>query len=40
MIPIEIVDNTTVIKAGKYEADVITGARIKIENGLTNYFIP
>ena len=34
-MPIEIVDNTTVITAGKYDADVITGANIKIENGLT-----
>ena len=25
----------TVINAGKYEAEVITGAKIKIENGLT-----
>ena len=24
----------TVISAGKYEADVITGAKIRIENGL------
>ena len=32
---IDIVDNITVIKAGRYEAEVITGAKIKIENGLT-----
>ncbi len=31
----EIVDNNTVINAGRYEAEVITGAKIKIENGLT-----
>ena len=31
---IDIVDNITVINAGKYDADVITGAKIKIENGL------
>ena len=33
-MPIEIVDNTTVITAGKYDAEVITGAKINIENGL------
>ena len=31
---IDIVDNITVINAGRYDADVITGAKIKIENGL------
>ena len=30
----DIVDSITVINAGKYEADVITGAKINIENGL------
>ena len=34
IIPMEIVDNTTVINAGKYDADVITGAKINIEKGL------
>ena len=32
---IDIVDNITVIVAGKYDAEVITGANINIENGLT-----
>ena len=31
---IEIVDKVTVIKAGRYEAEVITGAKINIEKGL------
>tara|TARA_B100000989_G_C19479892_1_gene444655 strand:+ start:135 stop:332 length:198 start_codon:yes stop_codon:yes gene_type:complete len=30
----EIIDSNTVINAGKYEAEVITGANISIENGL------
>ncbi len=34
IIAIDIADNMTVINAGKYEAEVITGAKIKIENGL------
>ena len=34
IIIIDIVDNITVIKAGRYEAEVITGAKIKIEKGL------
>ena len=34
IISIDIVDKITVIKAGRQEADVITGANIKIENGL------
>ena len=34
MIIIEIVDKITVINAGKYDAEVITGAKIRIENGL------
>ena len=34
MITIDIEDNITVINAGKYEAEVITGAKIKIEKGL------
>ena len=33
-ISIDIVERITVISAGKYEAEVITGAKIKIENGL------
>ena len=32
---IDIVDKITVINAGKQDADVITGAKIKMENGLT-----
>ncbi len=32
---IDIVDKITVIAAGKYEAEVITGANINMENGLT-----
>ena len=32
---IDIVDKITVISAGKYDAEVITGAKIKMENGLT-----
>ena len=32
---IDIVDKITVINAGKYDAEVITGAKIKMENGLT-----
>ena len=32
---IDIVDNITVINAGRYDAEVITGAKIRIENGLT-----
>ena len=35
MIMIDIVDKITVINAGKYDAEVITGAKIKMENGLT-----
>ena len=31
---IDIDDNITVINAGRYEAEVITGAKIKIEKGL------
>ena len=31
---IDINDKITVIRAGKYEAEVITGASINIENGL------
>ena len=34
IIAIDIADNMTVINAGKYEAEVITGAKIKIENRL------
>ena len=34
IIIIEIVERITVINAGKYDADVITGAKINIENGL------
>ncbi len=34
IIKIDIDDSITVISAGKYEAEVITGAKIKIENGL------
>ena len=30
---IDIVDNITVINAGRYDADVITGAKISIEKG-------
>ena len=33
IIRIDIVDRITVINAGKYEADVMTGANISIENG-------
>ena len=33
IIKIEIVERITVINAGKYEADVMTGAKISIENG-------
>ena len=33
MIKIDIDDNTTVSSAGKYDAEVITGANIKIEKG-------
>ena len=32
---IDIVDKITVINAGKYDAEVITGAKIRMENGLT-----
>ena len=32
---IDIVDKITVINAGKYEAEVMTGANIRMENGLT-----
>ena len=32
---IDIDDKITVINAGKYDAEVITGAKIKMENGLT-----
>ena len=31
---IEIIESNTVINAGKYEAEVITGAKISIEKGL------
>ena len=34
-VTIDIVDRITVIVEGKYDADVITGANINIENGLT-----
>ena len=34
IILIEIADNITVIEAGKYDAEVITGAKINIEKGL------
>ena len=34
IIIIDIVERITVISAGKYEAEVITGAKISIENGL------
>ena len=34
MIIIEIVESITVIKAGRYDAEVITGAKINIEKGL------
>ena len=34
IIIIDIEDKTTVNNAGKYEADVITGAKINIENGI------
>ena len=30
-----MMESVTVINAGKYEAEVITGAKISIENGLT-----
>ena len=33
---IDIVERTTVINAGKYDAEIITGAKINIENGLIN----
>ena len=33
IIIIDIVDRITVINAGKYEADVMTGANISIEKG-------
>ena len=32
---IEIKDNITVNKAGKYEAEIITGAKINIEKGFS-----
>ena len=32
---IDIVDKITVINAGRYEAEVMTGANIRMENGLT-----
>ena len=31
---IDIVERITVINTGKYEAEVITGAKISIQNGL------
>ncbi len=34
IIIIDIVERIIVISAGKYDAEVITGARINIENGL------
>ena len=34
IIMIDIVERITVINAGKYDADVMTGAKINIENGL------
>ena len=34
IIRIEINERITVISAGKYDAEVITGAKINIENGL------
>ena len=33
IIKIDIVESIIVIKAGRYEAEVITGANINIENG-------
>ena len=35
MVIIDINDRITVNNAGKYDAEVITGAKIKMENGLT-----
>ena len=35
IITIDIIDSIIVIRAGKYEAEVITGATIRIEKGLT-----
>ena len=32
---VEIEDNITVSKAGKYEAEIITGAKINIEKGFS-----
>ena len=34
IIRIDIVERITVINAGRYEADVMTGAKISMENGL------
>ena len=34
IIIIDIVERMTVISAGRYDAEVITGAKINIENGL------
>ena len=34
IIRIDINERITVINAGKYDADVMTGAKINIENGL------